>query len=199
MRTLTTLAIRLTLIAALIGLWFISNTEPSYACSCAEPGPPSEALADSAAVFSGRVVSVREFDRGAGMLGSADPTTIEFDVKTVWKGSDHQTMYLTTARWGMSCGFTFVEGDEYVVYSRDGSTVSLCSRTRPLSEAAADLDELGEGRSPTQGTVAPTPDASDYDTGGGCGLSSTTDVSVVGLMAGLAWFGLRKRGPDGTF
>ena len=190
MRTLTTLAIRTTLIVSVIGLWFIANPERGYACSCAEPGSPSEALADSAAVFLGKAVSVREFDRGDGSRGSADPTTIEFDVKTVWKGDDHQTMYLTTPRWDASCGFTFVEGEDYIVYSWDGSEVSLCSRTRSLSEAAADLDELGEGRSPIQGKVAPTPDVS---TGGGCGLSSTTDVSVVGLMADLALFSLRKR------
>ena len=101
----------------------------------------------------GQVISVRESDKGLLGGSSVDPTTVEFDVGTVWKGSNYQTVYLTTARSGPSCGFTFVEGIEYIVYSRDGSTVSLCSRTRTRSEAAHDLAEMADlrtGRLPAQ-------------------------------------------------
>ncbi len=79
---------------------------------------------------------------------SADPITIEFAVTTVWKGSVYEVAHLETARMGASCGFSFVEDVEYLVYSRDGSEVSLCSRTRQLSKAGADLTELGEGWTP---------------------------------------------------
>ena len=206
-------AIRLALIVPLIGLWLVAYPEPSYACSCVTPGPPSAALAGSAAVFRGKVVSIREFDRGDGIWGSADPTTVEFDVKTVWKGPNYETLYLTTARSESSCGFSFIEGIEYVVYSRDGATVSLCSRTRALSKAADDLAELGQGQAPAPGTIAPTPDVSGRQTAapgsmaptpdtsgrqaGGCGRSPhSQDISFAGLLAVIAWLGVRKRRPE---
>ena len=181
------------------------STDWSLACpaSCAKlrvlvrsSRPTFGELAKSTAVFMGQVVSVRESDKGLLGWSSSDPTMVEFDVRTVWKGSNYQTICLTTARSGASFGFTFVEGVEYVVYSRDGSTVSLCSRTRTRSEAAHDLAELadlGTGRLASQGASAPRPDVS----GGRCGLSpDTTDLSAVGLMVGIAWLGLRKKRCD---
>lgn len=182
------------LILLLIGLWASMNPQQVSACSCVRPGSPSEELANSEAVFRGTVTSVREFERGDGTWSSMDPTTVEFDVTTVWKGSLHQTMAFTTARSSASCGFTFEEGVEYMVYSWDGSGVSLCSRTRSVSEAQDDLKELGEGSAPGPVRVGPTPDLSDYDTGGVCGIgASTPDVSWLGLMAGVVLLGLRTK------
>ena len=118
-------------------------------------------------------------------------------MQTVWKGPLYQTMYLTTLRSEASCGFTFVEGVSYVVYSRDGSTVSLCSRTARLSEAIDDLAVLGEGYMPVQGLSAPTPDLSEHRSGG-CGLSPNqgTDLSIVGLMVGVVCVCLSRRRHD---
>lgn len=181
------LVIRVALIIPLISLWVFLHPEQSYACSCVTPGSPSEETATSAAVFMGRVVSVRESNR--------DSTTIEFGVSTVWKGPSYETTFLTTDRLDASCGFTFVEGDKYVVYSRDGSTVSLCSRTRSLSEAQHDLAELGKGQVPIPGTIAPTPASStSWQT---WAIIGPTVVFVIGLMIGAAWLGLRKRRSDG--
>ena len=149
-------AARLALVASLVALWLFANTEQSHACSCVPPGPPSEALAESAVVFAGKVTSVREFeDPDATTYSSTDPTTVEFKVDTVWKGPSYETMSLTTARSDASCGFTFIEGEEYVVYSRDGATVSLCSRTRSVAYAQEDFDELGEGDKPGPGSSRP--------------------------------------------
>ena len=204
-------ALRLALIIPLIGFWLVVPPERSYACSCADPGSPSWALAESAAVFMGRAVSVREFERADGMVSSTDPTTVEFDVSTVWKGSNSPTRRLTTRQSEVSCGFTFVEGVEYVVYSHDSRTVGLCSRTRPLSRAAQDLAALGPGQAPGQGALAPTPDVSVPQTpavpepqtpavseaSGGCGSSpQSIDLAVVGLMAGAVWFGVGRRRSD---
>lgn len=189
-------AIRVALISPLIGAWIIVHPQPIYACSCVPPDPPADALAKSAVVFMGTAVSVREFERDDGLLSSADPTTVEFDVKTVWRGSVSQTVYLTTHRSDASCGFPFVEGVTYVVYSRDGLTISLCSRTRELSKATEDLAELGEGYMPAEDPAAPTPDPPGHRSGG-CGLSPhTSDISVIGLMAGIAWLALRRRRSD---
>ena len=156
------IVIPVALIISLIAVWFLVQPERSYACYCIWPDSPSEELANSAAVFMGRVVSVREFERGDNTNSSLDPTPVEFDVQTVWKGSNYGTMFLTTNRDGSSCGFRFREGETYVVYSHDGSTVNICSRTRRLSDAAPDLTELGERRMPAEGTIAPTPVLSEY-------------------------------------
>ena len=151
-------AVRLGLILSLSLLWFFSNSEQALACSCVRPEGPSEELAQSAAVFTGRVISLREFhDPNAKAISSTDPTTVEFEVDTVWKGPSHETAYFTTARSEASCGFTFVEGKEYIVYSHDGSTVILCSRTALLENAETDLAELGEGDTPQPGTIGTTP------------------------------------------
>ena len=79
-------------------------------------------------------------------MSSADPTTVEFEVTTVWKGRENRTIHLTTPRGESSCGFAFVEGVEYIVYSLNGFPVYLCSRTNRLSAAGADLAALGEGQ-----------------------------------------------------
>ncbi len=159
---LRSIAIPLALIISLLAVWLLLQPERSYACSCIWPDSPSEELANSAAVFMGRVVSVREFERGDNSANSLDPTTVEFDVQTVWKGSNYSTMFLTTFRDESACGFQFREGETYVVYSHDGSTVNICNRTRRLSDAAPDLAELGERRMPAEGTIAPTPVLSEY-------------------------------------
>ena len=192
-------AIRLGLILSLSLLWFFANTGQSLACSCVRPGSPSEELAQSSSVFVGRVVSVREFNdpNATHDYSSTDPTTVEFEVDTIWKGPYNETIYLTTARSEASCGFTFDEGEEYIVYSRDGSTVSLCSRTALLENAAADLNELGQGRARPNGSVGPTPEPP-TTASGSCTFSNdfgsaTADATWLGIMAGLVWFGVRRR------
>ena len=185
---------------SLCGFWLFANTEESHACSCADPGPPSEELAGAAAVFVGKVTSVRELqDPNSTTYSSTDPTTVEFEVDTVWKGPSYETMSLTTARMGASCGFRFVEGEEYIVYSRDGATVSLCSRTRPVATGQEDFDELGEGQKPEPGSQGPTPEPQPGLVGTtSCGLSpyagnGPRDASTMFMMAGLIWLGLRGR------
>ena len=156
-------AVRLALVASLFCLWLFAGVGRSYACSCVEPDPPAEALANSTVVFAGRVVAIRGFDiPESGIVSSADLGTIELQVSTVWKGPVQETMFVTTVRNGASCGFTFAEGEEYVIYSRSDATppeVSLCSRTRLAANAQEDFDALGEGSTPEPGSRAPEPTA----------------------------------------
>ena len=185
------IALRLALVLPLVGLWFVSHPGQSYACSCIDPGSPSEELADSVVVFAGRAVSI---DRSLVSGSSLDPIIVEFYVHTVWKGPASQVTHLTTAAFESSCGYSFEEGGEYLVYSWNGWEVSLCSRTRPLSQAAYDLGELGPGQTPTQGTTGLKPDVLDPRADGGCGPSPGADgLPLAWLVAGIAWLGLRKR------
>ena len=149
--------VRAVLIVSLLGAGLIMAPGPAYACSCVENPPPGEALEMSAAVFAGRVISLKLHERPDGTWSTVDPVTVEFEISRVWKGHDYQTTYLTTARSGASCGFTFDEGEEYLVYSHNAATVSLCSRTRSMAEAEEDLQALGEGSSPETELSARSP------------------------------------------
>ncbi len=145
-------------------LWMLVTVGQVYACKCVTPGTPTEELDKSEAVFAGKVFSVvNSYDPEAKSASPEDRSTIGMNVSTVWKGTVHEVMYITTPPTGGSCGFTFVEGEEYVVYASDSHygddsyTASICSRTALLAEAQADIDALGEGQAPQAGTSGPAP------------------------------------------
>ena len=149
-------------------LWFLANPSQVHACKCAEPGSPCEEVEKFAVVFAGRVVSVRHsYDPDASSYSPQDHTTVGFEVSTVWKGTVHEEMYVTTPPTGGSCGVPFAEGEEYIVYGHDsdyaaeGYTVRTCSRTALLSQAQADLDMLGAGEAPLGGIGGPAPGQSE--------------------------------------
>ena len=74
-------------------LWFFGNAEQAYACSCAQPGSPSEELEKFSAVFAGRVVSVQHsYDPDGRSVTRDDRSTIGFEVSAVWKGTVHEQM-----------------------------------------------------------------------------------------------------------
>ena len=101
MRPLRTLAILLALVGVLLVLVFVIAPSRTYACSCAPLEPPTESLAKSTSVFAGSVVSIAE----RGGVDGDYPVVIEFDVSSVWKGPDHQTMYLRTSLGVSTCGY----------------------------------------------------------------------------------------------
>ena len=146
-------------------VWFLASAGQAFACSCAQPGSPTEELEKFDAVFVGKVFSVQHsYDPEGKSVGPEDRSTIGFEVSTVWKGVVHEVTYITTPPTGGSCGYTFVEGEEYIVYAStsnygdDSYTASICSRTALLSEARADIDALGEGQAAAAGTKGPAPE-----------------------------------------
>ena len=203
MRTTITYAAKLALIATLCGLWLFAGVGQVEACSCGPRPSPSGAYHSSTVVFSGKVVAIRGFDIPAwGTYSSADRGTVELQVSTVWKGPVQETMFVTTVRNGASCGFTFAEGEEYVIYSRSDATppeVSLCSRTRLAANAQEEFDALGEGSTPEPGSRAPEPEVEQpKNSAGGCNILSQSaraprDAWGLGLIAGVALLALRRR------
>ena len=162
-------------------VWFLVSAGHVYACKCAEPGPPMEELGKFDAVYVGKVFLVQHsYDPEAKSVTPEDRSTIGFEVSAVWKGSVHETTYITTPPTGGSCGYTFVEGEEYIVYASaspygdDSYTASICSRTALLSAAQADLDALGEGEAPQAGTKGPAPADSE---------DAATDISAGWIFA----------------
>ncbi len=183
-------------------LWFLVTVGHVYACKCVIPGTPTEELDKSVAVFAGRVFSVvHSYDPEAKSASPEDRTTIGFEVSTVWKGAVHEVMYITTPPTGGSCGFTFVEGEEYVVYasdshySDDSYTASICSRTALLAEAQTDIDELGEGQAPQAGTSGPVPEESESPVSVGWvfALVLAAAILLVGLGGFVAYARIGRR------
>jgi hypothetical protein len=176
----------ITLALMLGALWLLGTTEQAYACKCVVPGSPSEELEKFDAVFAGKVLSIEHsFDPDTPSRSPGDHTTVGFAVNTVWKGVVDKNIDLTTPPTGGSCGFAFVEEEEYIVYAYEGTeenanlNVSFCGRTAPLGEAQADLDALGEGYAPQAGTAGPS-SQQPQDTGAGI-----TRVIVVVIVAAV--------------
>ena len=181
-------------------LWSFGDPEQVHACSCLQPGTPSEELGKFSAVFAGKVVSIQHsYDPNAASVSPEDRTTIGFEVSTVWKGAVQEDMHITTPPTGGSCGFTFIEGEEYIVYAYDsayadgGYTVGICSRTALLDQAQADIDALGEGNAPQAGTGGPAPEEP-QDTAVGRARMVVLVVAATALAAGgIVVYALARR------
>ena len=139
------MGLRVLLVVSMIGLWFVLSPASGYACSCAPPGTPAEAVAESELVFRGTVTSIGPSDE-AGLL------EVDFDVETIWKGPAAETISLTTQQDTAACGYPFEERVEYVVYSWNGVDVARCSRTAPVEVAGEDLAAFAVG-APSGGAV----------------------------------------------
>ncbi len=148
-------------------LWSFYSPGQVHACTCVRPGSPTEELEEADAVFTGRVISVhRPDDRSARSPTSTGFTsnTVGFEVSTVWKGTVHEKMYITTASLSMTCGFNFKRRKEYIVYAygnpdnERGYGTGWCSRTALFRQARGDLDALGGGHVPIAGTGGPVPE-----------------------------------------
>ena len=112
------------------GLWSV----PADACSCAGPGLPCEAVWRSDVVFSGRVVSLESRAPGTETLG------VEFAVIQNLRGPQLRTIVVANSG---GCGYSFKIGESYLVYAKSFQgtlTTSMCTRTRPLRDAADDLE-----------------------------------------------------------
>ena len=155
----------LLILALVMGvLWSLGSPDTVHACSCVQPGTPSEEVEKFSAVFAGKVTSIQHsYDPKASFASPGDRTTVGFEVSAVWKGTVHEEMYITTPPTGGTCGFAFEEGEDYIVYAYDsaypegGYAVGICSRTALLSQAQEDIDALGQKQAPQAGTGGPAP------------------------------------------
>ena len=175
----------------LAGLLSFLIPERSYACAPNYIGPPLEELERADSVFRGKVISTAPLERES----ASEETIYQFMVTTVWKGPLAEKRTITARDFEPACGRQFSRGEEYLVYSGDGYTDWFSTRTRPISDAAEDLAQLGEGQMPIPGTnLPPLETATEPENGGGCGISpNMVDLSIVGLIVGIVWFGLGRR------
>ena len=124
------------------------------ACSCAELPSVEEEFERSQAVFSGKVVDVRE----KRSIKGYQTKSVLFEVTNTWKGVKQSQMIITTGQGGGGdCGFDFKEGQEYLVYANESTLYgaqslasTICDRTNELSVLQEDLKILGEGQPPIE-------------------------------------------------
>lgn len=134
-------------------------TEAARACSCLPPPPPKEALAQAAAVFSGKVEKAEVIsltETNAGQVFTNEIKKVTLRVAESWKGTNARELVVYTPVNSAMCGYNFVQGETYLVYASEVGTVrktkelhtNLCTRTRVLSRAQEDLRALGHGTKP---------------------------------------------------
>jgi hypothetical protein len=126
---------------------------PAYACDCVIPPSVETELSQSDAVFSGKVISIKEKRSAGGYIKNE----IIFEVYQTWKGVEESQIKITTGRGGGDCGYHFVPDGEYLVYGRYSDmygksqlSTGICDRTVDLEAANEDLKILGNGDTPVK-------------------------------------------------
>ena len=129
------------------GLWTAPACETGV-CSCAGSHDVPSALASADAVFTARVLSVRDTLVGGGTEhGPWEMLRVTLRVDRAWKGVESRTVEVITGTGGGDCGFPFRRGKSYLVYThRMGAgslSAGICGRTAELARASADIRALG--------------------------------------------------------
>ena len=138
----------------IVSMLTIAAPSNVYACSCIEPLTVEEQLSQSKAVFTGRVLKVKENTN----LNGYRTTSALFEIDQIWKGGSESQIIIHTGSGGGDCGYHFEEGKEYLVYAslstmygdKEQLETISCDRTNILAQAQADLAVLGEGKVPTE-------------------------------------------------
>lgn len=138
--------IMLLLLPAAAGL---TRPETAFACDCAIPVHAAEALAENAAVFTGKVLAMK----GTKWKGQYDEEydAVLLEVDQIWKGIAQSQIIVYNPI--SSCQYGFDAGSSHLVYARANGgelVVSNCSRTVEISQAIADLSQLGPGEQPRE-------------------------------------------------
>jgi hypothetical protein len=134
-----TAATRRLIISALALAVCLSLAKPAAACICVGVGAPCEAFFDASAVFIGTVVSIDP-------VSTTQPFSqrrVHLEVSDAFRGMTTQNVDVETGEGSGDCGYRFNVGERYLVYAsvRPGSqtlTTSICTRTKPLSNAQED-------------------------------------------------------------
>jgi hypothetical protein len=112
------------------------------ACSCMMQ-TLEEGVAQSEAIFEATVTKI-----APKLVNQFPSLEVSLAVERAWKGIDREEVLVITASNSAACGYPFTEGSTYLVYAyrdkEDPLRVSLCSLTKPIDKAAADLELLGK-------------------------------------------------------
>jgi len=131
------------LLALLVSIF--CHLSAAFPCSCVQPGTPTEELEKSDVVFKATVLELK-VDTLRVQNAAILFFRVKFEVVASWKGVDLGEVTLSTNFESAACGFPFEQGVDYLVYAfsqNDSLSTNLCTRTKKLSDAQEDLDELG--------------------------------------------------------
>jgi hypothetical protein len=125
-----------------ITLVLLLATTMALACSCADMGAGvCQTYWETPAVFSGRVVQIDDVKRGTEESYFLTKK-VKFAVIDAFRGVTGETLDIYTGSGGGDCGYNFELNESYLVYAWDNEgkpSTGICSRTRRLTDAAADL------------------------------------------------------------
>jgi hypothetical protein len=131
-------------------------------CSCLMSGSACSAFGSASAVFVGTVTEIKTRPREAN-TPEADfwaPRTVTFVVEEAFSGVAGTVASVSTGVGGGDCGYNFEKGVSYLVFAHRGKEgerlyTGICTRTRPASGAAEDLEFLrAQARRPSGVTIS---------------------------------------------
>ena len=140
------------LLAALV--WVLVPLSAA-ACDCGYAGAPCKAFDKTPTVFVGRVVKISTIDLKTASGDDYKDRLVSFEVERTYRGLTSKTAEVLS-EWNSDCAYRFQEGLRYLVYayphgSTGKLTTSICTRTRPISEASEDLEYLNKKDDPSHG------------------------------------------------
>ena len=130
---------RLELCLSVFALGFVLSPLVCFACDCPYPTVTQERRT-AKAIFSGKVTRIAE-------TTDSKYIQITFKLEQSWKGARTREKSLFQENVLTDCDFVFKVGEEYLVYAHGDSeklSTNVCTRTKRLADAAADIKELGE-------------------------------------------------------
>jgi hypothetical protein len=122
-------------------------TDDAAACECPEGGVSiCQEYWRTDVVFLGTVVGSAKIAINEGDY-KYDQRLVRFEVVATFRGDQKAKAEIVTGLGGGDCGYRFNEGETYLVYARRNRQdqrlyTSTCTRTRPLSRAAEDLEYI---------------------------------------------------------
>src|SRR5262245_1382291 len=117
------------------------------ACACQYGGEPvCQEYWRTDVVFAGTVVGSAKITINEGDY-KFDQRLVRFEVAQIFRGEQTAKAEVVTGWGGGDCGYGFHDGETYLVYaSRNKENqrlyTSVCTRTRPISQASGDLDYI---------------------------------------------------------
>ena len=102
-----------------------------YACSCIGESTVEVEYSHSDLVFSGTVIAVRDSLVTPLMIFKDNILPFRkfvFEVDSVYKGKMPSDSIIRTGFGNGDCGFHFLKGEKYIVYSK-GNRTNICTRT----------------------------------------------------------------------
>jgi hypothetical protein len=134
-------------------LFSLFAARPVHACRCME-GSVQDHVHAASAIFEARVLEVST-ERSADT--DSEVLVAHMQVVQQYKGDAVENLLVRTPSSSAGCGYDFEVGHGYLVYAaaQDGVLATqLCSGTKAIEDAGADLNVLGLGEVP----VGPTTD-----------------------------------------